>query len=167
MAETTIAADSIDETTDADMMIVVAGTGTMTVAEDMTDMTIAEEAAMTGTMIAEKVIDMVTAEKVTGTGTDEETDMASDETTETETDTEAAGSIKMRQQRFREKCFFYRDDYGRGGYNRSAADEDSSWRRSAPEFPERRDVPSQPTERPRLQLQKRTVPKGDKIKKKF
>ena len=106
MAETTIAADSIDETTDADMMIVVAGTDTMTVAEDMTDMTIAEEAAMTVTMIAEKVIDMVIAEKVTGTGTDEETDMASDETTETETDTEAAGSIKMRQQRFREKCFF-------------------------------------------------------------
>merc|ERR1712142_1124382 len=58
-----------------------------------------------------------------------------------------------------------RDDYGRGGYNRSAADEDSSWRRSAPEFPERRDVPSQPTERPRLQLQKRTVPKESESKK--
>lgn len=57
-----------------------------------------------------------------------------------------------------------RDDFGRGGYNRSAADDDSSWRRSAPEIPERRDVerrdvaPRQ-AERPRLQLQKRTVSK--------
>merc|ERR1711937_686289 len=50
-----------------------------------------------------------------------------------------------------------RDD--RGGYGRSAADDDSSWRRAAPEIPERRDIPPVRSERPKLQLEKRTVPK--------
>merc|ERR1712227_466203 len=51
-----------------------------------------------------------------------------------------------------------RDD--RGGYGRSAADDDSSWRRAAPEIPERRDIPPVRSERPKLQLEKRTVPKN-------
>ena len=36
---------------------------------------------------------------------------------------------------------------------------DSSWRRAAPEIPERRDIPPVRSERPKLQLEKRTVPK--------
>jgi len=45
-----------------------------------------------------------------------------------------------------------------GGFGRSAADDDNSWRRSAPEIPERRDIPPERerNERPRLQLQKRS-----------
>lgn len=70
-----------------------------------------------------------------------------------------------------------RDDrgYGRGGDDRgmsSAADNDSSWRRAAPEVPDRRNddrrpddrrpppMRDAPKERPRLQLTKKTVPTG-------
>lgn len=67
-----------------------------------------------------------------------------------------------------------RDDRRGGGFGGSAADDDSSWRRSAPEIPERRDIRDEPerrerrdeprddrrNERPRLQLQKRTVPES-------
>jgi len=52
----------------------------------------------------------------------------------------------------------YDDRRRDGGFGRSAADDDNSWRRSAPEIPERRDIPPERerNERPRLQLQKRS-----------
>merc|ERR1712227_222701 len=72
------------------------------------------------------------------------------------------------RDRYNDRGYGNRRDYGdrsyggrddRGGYGRSAADDDSSWRRAAPEIPERRDIPPVRSERPKLQLEKRTVPK--------